>query len=175
MGNYFHFVTTHPKKSISQLAIIDRARAQHNALTKKKLKTNELLKNERLKRWIKNRIIEPFKNGPALDGYHFQTNSGKNILSLYSSVIRRSAFGSRRGNGFYLLEDENGDRKLCFHWWSREQQRIFFNDLGKRTGVKITTVSTSSQLAKLQRYLMKLERNSQKLDWCLKTQKQCIT
>lgn len=88
--------------------------------------------------------ITPFKNCPALDGYHCQTNSLAKIFryrghSLSEDII----LGLGAGMGFIYWQMKMGSKTYVFIG-GRANTKDFFDDLGERTGVKIKAVSTSS-------------------------------
>ncbi len=88
--------------------------------------------------------IQPFDNCPALDGYHCQTNSLAKIFHHYQHPLSEDMLlGLGSGMGFIYWEIKMGQEKYVF-LGGRGNNKDFFSDLGKRTGVKIRSVSTSS-------------------------------
>jgi hypothetical protein len=89
--------------------------------------------------------IEPFKNCPALDGYHCQSNSLAKIYHFYNSSLSEDMIlGLGAGMGFMYWQMKIGDSNYVFIG-GRGNTKNFFEDLGKRTGVKIKQISTSSE------------------------------
>ena len=92
----------------------------------------------------KNNTIEPFNNCPHLDGYHCQTNSLAKIFYHYGHPLSEDMIlGLGAGMGFVYWKMKMKTENYIFIG-GRSNNKNFFNDLGKRTGVKITTKSTSS-------------------------------
>ncbi len=92
----------------------------------------------------RNLEIEPFENCPHLDGYHCQTNSLAKIFYHYGhSLSEDMILGLGAGMGFIYWKMKMKTGSYVFIG-GRGNNKEFFNDLGKRTGVKITTISTSS-------------------------------
>ena len=86
----------------------------------------------------------PFRNCPALSGYHCQTNSLAKIFHHAGHPLSEDMIlGLGAGMGFIYWQMKMGSETYVFIG-GRANTRDFFNDLGKRTGVKIKTVSTSS-------------------------------
>jgi hypothetical protein len=91
-----------------------------------------------------NSRIVPFKNCPSLDGYHCQTNSLAKIFHHYNHPLSEDMIlGLGAGMGFIYWKMKMKIGTYVFIG-GRGNNKNFFNDLGKRTGVKITTVSTTS-------------------------------
>jgi Domain of unknown function (DUF4872)/Butirosin biosynthesis protein H, N-terminal len=93
--------------------------------------------------------IKPFSNCPALDGYHCQTNSLAKIYYFYNCPLSEDMIlGLGAGMGFIYWQMK-GNPKLNIPDYvfigGRGNNKYFFEDLGKRTGVKIREISTSSQ------------------------------
>jgi hypothetical protein len=88
--------------------------------------------------------IEPFDNCPALDGYHCQTNSLAKIF-LYNKhpLSEDMLLGLGAGMGFIYWKMKMEASTYVFIG-GRGNNKDFFNDIGKRTGVKINANSTSS-------------------------------
>jgi len=88
--------------------------------------------------------IIPFDNCPALDGYHCQTNSLAKIFHYNKYPLSEDMLlGLGAGMGFIYWHMKMGSSNYVFIG-GRGNTKEFFNDLGKRTGVKIETKSTSS-------------------------------
>lgn len=99
-----------------------------------------------------NKEIIPFDNCPALDGYHCQTNSLAKIFHFNNhSLSEDMLLGLGAGMGFIYWrmgggrqvgpKSEFGD---IIFIGGRGNNKNFFQDLGKRTGVKIEVKSTAS-------------------------------
>jgi len=90
------------------------------------------------------RGLEPFDNCPALDGYHCQTNSLAKIFHYHDHPLSEDLLlGLGAGMGFIYWKMRLGAGNYVFIG-GRGNTTNFFQDLGQRTGVKITAVSTSS-------------------------------
>jgi hypothetical protein len=88
--------------------------------------------------------IKPFPGCPALDGYHCQTNSLAKIFHYYNHPISEDMLlGLGTGMGFIYWKMKMGSEESVFIG-GRGNNKEFFNDTGKRTGVKIRDVSTAS-------------------------------
>ncbi len=88
--------------------------------------------------------IKPFANCPALDGCHCQTNSLAKIFYHYNHPISEEMIlGLGAGMGFIYWQMKMGKNSYVFVG-GRANNKDFFNDFGRRTGVKIKSVSTSS-------------------------------
>ncbi len=88
--------------------------------------------------------IEPFENCPSLDGYHCQTNSLAKIFHHYCHPLSEDIIlGLGAGMGFIYWQMKMGQQNYVFIG-GRGNTKNFFSDLGKRTGVKIKIVSTTS-------------------------------
>jgi len=88
--------------------------------------------------------IEPFNNCPALDGYHCQTNSLAKIFYHNNHPLSEDMLlGLGAGMGFIYWKMKMGDSDYVFIG-GRGNNKEFFNDIGKRTGVQIESKSTSS-------------------------------
>lgn len=88
--------------------------------------------------------IQPFENCPALDGYHCQTNSLAKIYHYYGHPLSEDMLlGLGSGMGFIYWEMKMNQEKYVF-LGGRANNKEFFSDLGKRTGVNIRSVSTTS-------------------------------
>lgn len=86
--------------------------------------------------------IKPFSNCPALDGYHCQTNSLAKIFFHHGHPLSEDMIlGLGAGMGFIYWKMKIGSYVFI---GGRGNNKNFFDDLGKRTGVRITTLSTSS-------------------------------
>ena len=88
--------------------------------------------------------IAPFANCPALDGYHCQTNSlAKIFYHAGHPFSEEMLLGLGAGMGFMYWQMHMGTEDYIFIG-GRGNTQHFFRDLGKRTGVEITSVATSS-------------------------------
>lgn len=91
-----------------------------------------------------NVAIKPFNNCPALDGYHCQTNSLAKIFHHYGHPLSEDMIlGLGAGMGFIYWKMKMGLGTHVFIG-GRGNNKDFFADLGKRTGVKISALSTAS-------------------------------
>jgi hypothetical protein len=103
-----------------------------------------------------NPTIKPFENCPALDGYHCQTNSLAKIFHHYGHPLSEDLIlGLGAGMGFIYWKMKMKIGSYVFIG-GRGNTKDFFNDLGNRTGVRITTLSTSSVRKAEKRLLQKL-------------------
>lgn len=85
--------------------------------------------------------IEPFENCPVLDGYHCQTNSLAKIYNFFGSPLSEEMLlGLGAGIGFIYWHQKG----MYPFIGGRGNNKGFFNDIGKRTSVKIEEKSTSS-------------------------------
>lgn len=92
----------------------------------------------------KNPVIEPFEKCPHLNGYHYQTNSLAKILYYHGHPLSEDMIlGLGAGMGFIYWKMKMKIGSYVFIG-GRGNNKEFFNDLGKRIGIKITSVSTSS-------------------------------
>ena len=93
--------------------------------------------------------IKPFPKCPALDGYHCQSNSLSKIYHYHNcSLSEDMILGLGAGMGFiYWQMKGNPDTGITDYVFigGRGNTKNFFDDLGKRTGVEIRQISTSSQ------------------------------
>ena len=88
--------------------------------------------------------ITPFDNCPALDGYHCVTSSLRKIFHhSHHPLSEEMLLGLGAGMGFIYWQMNIGGAKLVFVG-GRANMKNFFADLGKRTGVHIKAISTSS-------------------------------
>jgi hypothetical protein len=88
--------------------------------------------------------IAPFENCPALDGYHCVTSSLRKIFHhAHHPLSEEMLLGLGAGMGFIYWQMNIGQAKMVFVG-GRANPKNFFADLGKRTGVRIKAVSTSS-------------------------------
>lgn len=87
--------------------------------------------------------IAPFDNCPCLDGYHCQTNSLAKIFHHNGHPLSEDIIlGLGAGIGFIYWQMKMGTDKYVFI--GGRGNKNFFDDLAKRTGVKIAVKSTSS-------------------------------
>jgi hypothetical protein len=93
--------------------------------------------------------VTPFPRCPALDGYHCQSNSLAKIYHFHSCPLSEDMiFGLGAGMGFiYWHMKGNPETNIPEYVFigGRGNTKHFFEDLGKRTGVKITEMATSSE------------------------------
>ena len=88
--------------------------------------------------------IRPFENCPCLDGYHCQTNSLAKIFHHSGHPLSEDILlGLGAGMGFIYWQMKIGTSNSVFIG-GRGNNKDFFNDLARRTGVKIAVRSTSS-------------------------------
>ncbi len=107
-----------------------------------------------------NQAIEPFKNCPALDGYHCQTNSLAKIFYHYGHPLSEEmilGLGAGMGFIYWKMKMKTG---IYVFIGGRGNNKGFFNDLGKRVGVEISSVSTSSAKKAEASLLEKLAREA---------------
>lgn len=91
-----------------------------------------------------NVTIKPFSNCPASNGYHCQTNSLAKIFHHNDHPLSEDMIlGLGAGMGFIYWKMKMDFGTYVFIG-GRGNNKNFFYDLGKRTGVKITTSSTLS-------------------------------
>lgn len=89
--------------------------------------------------------IKPFKNCSALDGYHCQTNSLAKIFYHHGHPLSEEMLlGLGAGMGYIYWKMKMGDKNTVFIG-GRANTKNFFQDIGKRTRVKIKTISTTSE------------------------------
>lgn len=102
--------------------------------------------------------IKPFPNCPALDGYHCQSNSLAKIYHFYNCPLSEDMIlGLGAGMGFMYWQMKFGTSDYVFIG-GRGNTKNFFEDLGKRTGVKINQILTTSQKKAEESILEKLNR-----------------
>jgi hypothetical protein len=88
--------------------------------------------------------IFPFENCPSLDGYHCINNSLAKIFYYNQHPLSEDMLpGLGAGMGFIYWKIKFGSTTRIFIG-GRGNNKEFFTDLGKRTGVKINSTSTSS-------------------------------
>jgi hypothetical protein len=106
----------------------------------------------------KNTNIKPFDNCPALDGYHCQTNSLAKMYHFNNHPLSEEMlFGLGAGMGFIYWKMKFGESTYIFIG-GRGNNKDFFIDVGRRTGVKIDLKSTSSIKRAEASLLEKLEK-----------------
>lgn len=94
---------------------------------------------------IRDSKIKSFQNCPALDGYHCQTNSLAKIFYNHGHLFSEDMLlGLGAGMGFIYWKMKTGDQDTVFIG-GRGNTKNFFVDLGRRVGVKIKKVFTSSE------------------------------
>ncbi len=87
--------------------------------------------------------VRPFDNCPSLDGYHCQTNSLAKIFHHNEHPLSEDVLlGLGAGMGFIYWHMKMGGGNYVFI--GGRGNKNFFDDLAKRTGVKIRVMSTSS-------------------------------
>ena len=90
--------------------------------------------------------ISPFDNCPSLDGYHCQTNSLAKIFHYYNHPLSEDMIlGLGAGMGFIYWKMKMDSGTYVFIG-GRGNNKEFFNDLGKRTGIKINMISTTKYI-----------------------------
>jgi hypothetical protein len=88
--------------------------------------------------------IRPFDNCPCLDGYHCQTNSLAKIFHHSGHPLSEDVLlGLGAGMGFIYWKMKMGAENYVFI--GGRGNKDFFNDLARRTGLKIVVKSTSSE------------------------------
>jgi hypothetical protein len=88
--------------------------------------------------------IRPFDGCPALDGYHCQTNSLAKIFRFYGHPLSEDMLlGLGAGMGLMYWKTTIGSETSVFIG-GRGNNKDFFGDIGRRTGVKIETAYTTS-------------------------------
>lgn len=105
--------------------------------------------------------IKHFENCPALDGYHCQTNSLEKIFHNTLPLTEDMLLGLGSGVGFIYWKMKLGSDDYVFIG-GRGNNKEFFNDIGKRTGVVIKTISTSS-IKKAEESLLEMLRRKRQL------------
>ncbi|TFH09568.1 MAG: DUF4872 domain-containing protein [Candidatus Thorarchaeota archaeon] len=86
--------------------------------------------------------IRPFDNCPALDGYHCQTNSLAKIFHFHKHPLSEDMLlGLGAGMNFMYWHQKGVPPFIG----ARGNNKNFFHDIGKRTGVLIEEKSTSSE------------------------------
>lgn len=105
--------------------------------------------------------IKHFENCPALDGYHCQTNSLAKIFHNNHPLTEDMLWGLGAGVEFIYWKMKLGSDDYVFIG-GRGNNKEFFNDIGKRTGVAIKTISTSS-IKKAEESLLEMLRRKRQL------------
>jgi hypothetical protein len=99
--------------------------------------------------------VTPFENCPALDGYHCQTNSLAKIYHHYNcSLSEDMILGLGAGLGFIYWQQKG----ISPFIGGRGNTKNFFQDVGKRTSVKIDVTSTTSEKKAEEALLGKLQK-----------------
>jgi len=89
-------------------------------------------------------LLKPFENCPALDGYHCQSNSLAKIFQHYGHPLSEDMIlGLGAGMGFIYWKMKVMEKDFVFVG-GRANNKDFFLDLGKRIGIKIELITTSS-------------------------------
>ncbi|UCE43637.1 MAG: BtrH N-terminal domain-containing protein, partial [Candidatus Bathyarchaeota archaeon] len=100
--------------------------------------------------------VKPFDDCPALDGYHCQTNSLAKIFHYHNHPLSEDMLlGLGAGMGFIYWHQKGIPPFIG----GRGNTKNFFQDLGKRTSVKIEVKSTSSERKAEGVLLEELSRN----------------
>lgn len=88
------------------------------------------------------RSIIPFDNCPAMDGHHCQTNSLAKIFHNPNCPLSEEMLlGLGAGMGFMYWHQKGAPPFIG----GRANVKSFFQDLGRRTSVKVEVKSTSSE------------------------------
>jgi len=104
-----------------------------------------------------NAEIRPFENCPALDGYHCQTSSLAKLFRFYGHPLSEEMMlGLGAGMGFMYWKMKIGGADSVFI--GGRTNKAFFEDLGRRTGVTMQVVTTSSKRRAESALLEKLKR-----------------
>lgn len=102
--------------------------------------------------------VRPFENCPALDGYHCQTNSLAKIFHYHNHPLSEDMLlGLGSGMGFIYWKMKMGSSTYVI-LGGRANNKNFFADVGKRTGVEIRPLSTGSAKKAEASLLLKLEK-----------------
>ena len=102
-----------------------------------------------------NSTIKPYKNCPALDGYHCQTNSLAKIFHFFDHPLSEDILlGLGAGMGFIYWHQKG----MYPFVGARGNSKDFFSDIGKRTSVKIDVKSTASEKKAEEAILKKMEQ-----------------
>jgi len=89
--------------------------------------------------------LKPFPGCPSLDGYHCQTNSLAKIFYFHGHQISEDMLlGLGSGMGFIYWKMKMGEEDYVFIG-GRGNNKEFFNDISRKTGVKIKSISTASK------------------------------
>jgi hypothetical protein len=89
--------------------------------------------------------IVPFDNCPALDGYHCQSNSLAKLFHYHRHPLSEDmilGLGCGMGFIYWKMKIEQG---ISVFIGGRGNNKDFFTDLGRRTGVDINVISTTSR------------------------------
>lgn len=98
--------------------------------------------------------VKSFKNCPALDGYHCQTNSLAKMFNFYDHILSEDMLlGLGAGMGFIYWHQKG----MYPFVGARGNTKNFFDDIGNRTAVGIKVKSTSSQKKAQEALLKKME------------------
>ena len=103
--------------------------------------------------------IRPFKNCPALDGYHCQTNSLAKMFHYYNHPLSEDmllGLGAGMGFIYWKMKVDTGNTAFM---GGRANHKDFFSDVGRRTRVQIRAVSTGSARKAEARLLASLEKS----------------
>jgi len=89
-------------------------------------------------------VLEPFPDCPSLDGYHCVTNSLAKIFHHSGHPLSEDMLlGLGAGMGFIYWQMKMGAGTFLFIG-GRGNPKDFYDDLGRRTGVEIRQITTSS-------------------------------
>jgi len=106
--------------------------------------------------------VKSFLKCPALDGYHCQSNSLAKIYHFNNcSLSEDMLLGIGAGMGFiYWQMKGNPEINIPYYVFigGRGNNKNYFEDVGKRTGVKIKQISTSSKIKAEKTLLEKLNK-----------------
>jgi hypothetical protein len=103
--------------------------------------------------------ITPFEACPALDGYHCQTNAlAKMYYHAGHPLSEEMLLGLGAGMGFIYWQMKLKTGRSVFIG-GRGNTKAFFQDLGRRTGVEIRSISTASARKAQASLLTKLGRH----------------
>ena len=101
--------------------------------------------------------VRPFENCPALDGYHCQTNSFAKIYHYHNHPLSEDMLlGLGAGMGFIYWKMKMGSSTYVF-LGGRSNNKNFFADVGRRTGVQVRVPSTGCARKAEASILSKLE------------------
>jgi hypothetical protein len=117
------------------------------------------IRNEKERHMKKKSDITPFENCPPMDGSHCQTSSLAKIFRFHGHPLSEDmilGLGAGMGFIYWKMNMESGTYVFI---GGRGNTKDFFNDAGKRTGVTINVISTSSEKKAEIALLEKLRKN----------------